>query len=24
MVRELIHRAEPDPNRRPLIIIAGQ
>jgi len=24
MVRELIHRAEPDPNKRPLIIIAGQ
>src|SRR5262245_50515015 len=24
MVRELIHRAEPDPARRPLIIIAGQ
>lgn len=24
MVRELIHRAEPDPDRRPLIIIAGQ
>ena len=24
MVRELIHRAEPDPTRRPLIIIAGQ
>jgi hypothetical protein len=24
MVRELIHRAEPDPTKRPLIIIAGQ
>jgi len=24
MVRELIHRAEPDPSKRPLIIIAGQ
>ena len=24
MVRELIHKAEPDPARRPLIIIAGQ
>jgi len=24
MVRELIHKAEPEPNKRPLIIIAGQ
>ena len=24
MVRELIHKAESDPNKRPLIIIAGQ